>query len=267
MHGLPPLADLSFFRISSSTHLYGQVKDYQHDPRPFYSFGFMLEGEGTFISADREVTVRAGDVIVVPFGCRYYSVWEKADTSRYVSMHFFFQSRAPFGDRRQLHLQKVTPDCKTMYEDVFSEANDCYYDGAAGELKALGCFFRVLGDILPQLQFSECKPVDEERLIKAAAYLEEHCTEKIKVEKLAALCYMSQSHFYTCFREAYGMTPIAYKNKLCVRQAMRLLSQPNVSVEAVWESLGFESASYFRRVFRKFAGCAPAEYCKKRHGI
>ncbi len=266
INSLPTLAELSYFRISCASHDQGLVADYTQDPRPFYSFGFILEGEGDFVTEERTVSVTSGDVIVVPFGCRYYSTWRAPQGSRYVSMHFFFQSRAPFGHGKRLDLQKVTPSAQELYRGAFSEAQKTFFEGDVGKLAALGCFFRILADIMPRLTFSQSQGYDE-RLAHVAAYLEAHCTEHIRAEELAALCYMSQSHFYARFHQVYGMTPIAYKNKICVHRAMRLLSQPNVSVEAVSQDLGFESTSYFRRVFRKFAGCAPAEYAKRQHGI
>ena len=56
------------------------------------------------------------------------------------------------------------------------------------------------------------------------------------------------------------MTPIEYKNRLCVQNAEKLLLTNDLSIEEISEKMGFNSASYFRRIFRKYVGKSPREY-------
>jgi AraC-like DNA-binding protein len=54
------------------------------------------------------------------------------------------------------------------------------------------------------------------------------------------------------------LSPIAYKNQLCIDQAAQiLLSGSKKSIEEISSELGFESATYFRRVFKQYTGISP----------
>ena len=57
------------------------------------------------------------------------------------------------------------------------------------------------------------------------------------------------------------MTPIDYKNKKTVDLAMlMLLNNRDLSIEEVSSRLGFESSTYFRRIFKAYVGYTPTEY-------
>jgi len=57
-----------------------------------------------------------------------------------------------------------------------------------------------------------------------------------------------------------GDSPIAYLAKLRLRQAARLLELRGRSVGEAGRDVGFDSAFYFSRQFKKQYGMSPREY-------
>jgi transcriptional regulator GlxA family with amidase domain len=62
------------------------------------------------------------------------------------------------------------------------------------------------------------------------------------------------------FKVATGSTLIERVQNLRVERAKRLLESTDVAVEDVSGEVGYEDASFFRRLFRRRTGLSPAAY-------
>lgn len=255
---------LLFFKTEQYKYQKHHLFDVSGAPRPHFCMGLILEGRGIFRDAASGdvVTVAEGDIIFVPIGSRYVSEWFGEDTARYISMHFIFGTPAAVSREQNFKLQKVTlPDREALVADFEEALRGAEAEGAA-RLAALGALYRVLARVLPHLTVGEHPHVDP-RIRDAVAYIEEHSAEPITVEMLAAAARMSVPRFFPAFKEATGVTPIAYVNHIRVRHAILLMTQSESdSIEKISDTVGFESAAYFRRVFRAATGKTPKEYRK-----
>jgi len=92
------------------------------------------------------------------------------------------------------------------------------------------------------------------------SYLEQHLTEPFDFQKLVEIGKTSPSVLRRSFQEAFGCPPIKYLQKLRVRKAMQMLSEPTTSVTRVAQEVGFEDSGYFARVFKQEAGVAPRKF-------
>ena len=255
---------LLFFKTEQYKYQKHHLFDVSGAPRPHFCMGLILEGRGVFRDAASGdvVTVTAGDIIFVPIGARYVSEWFGEDTARYISMHFIFGTPAAVSREQNFKLQKVTlSDYTTLISDFEAALRGAEEEGAE-RLAALGALYRVLSRVLPHLQTGERTHIDA-RIRDAIAYIEEHSPEPITVEALASAAHMSVPRFFPAFKAATGVTPIAYVNHIRVRHAILLLTQSDSdSLEKISDAAGFESAAYFRRVFRAATGKSPKEYRK-----
>lgn len=263
MNSLVSAAELVFFKSERYVYAQHHVFDTSNCPRPHFCMGLIIEGGGEFenCATGERIRVVPGDIIFVPITSRYISTWDGSPRVSYISMHFIFRAPGIFSRQRNFELQKVTPDdferTRETFEYVlahFTSRNE------TAQLEVLSRFYGLLAQLLPRLRMRDETPIDP-RLSRAVDYIEENYTENITVEQLAAICSMSVSRFFPCFKRAMGVTPVDYINHVRVRMAIiALMRGEEFSIEDVSERAGFESAAYFRRVFKRITGKSPREY-------
>jgi AraC-like DNA-binding protein len=95
-------------------------------------------------------------------------------------------------------------------------------------------------------------------LLPAVHYIEGHLAEKIAGEEMAQLCSMSPFRFSREFKEAFGMSFREYLVRLRLKEAARLLENPQARVTQVAYAVGFNDMSYFSRMFKRYFGVSPS---------
>lgn len=93
-------------------------------------------------------------------------------------------------------------------------------------------------------------------------YIYEHYTQDIPVDRLAEAGHVSRRTCFRLFRETLHMTPLEVMRSLRLQEAARLLAESDRSVTDIALACGFDSASYFGRLFAQRYGCAPGQYRK-----
>ncbi len=254
---------LSYFNVSQYNNDKTPLEfDYSDLPRPYYCIAYLLSGNGIFSFDGESIELSKGEIIFLPAGSRYHVKWQRPDSVHFITMHFYFASSTPFPKEKHLSIQKISPKFEGEFFEAFNQALNSFNKNQEGLLNSLGCFYKLLSKILPRLEYGDKRKSDV-RMEQIAEFINNNCSEKITVDSLAEMCYMSTSHFHSCFKKAYGMTPIEYKNRICIDRAILYILQKNESIEQISERFGFESSTYFRRVFKKFTGCTPTEYFNK----
>lgn len=95
---------------------------------------------------------------------------------------------------------------------------------------------------------------EEDLLAPALTDLREHYMLDRTVEEYAALCHLSKYHFLRRFKRQTGKTLIEYRNEYRLDVADRLLADSDLTVESAALAVGFSSAAYFCRVYKKSRG-------------
>ena len=94
------------------------------------------------------------------------------------------------------------------------------------------------------------------------SYLNEHCAEKISLEKLSAQFSISKQGLIRQFRQGTGKTPIDYLTNLRITKAKHLLRDTALPVSEIADACGFENVYYFSNSFKRQAGISPSGYRK-----
>ncbi|BDI32856.1 transcriptional regulator [Capsulimonas corticalis] len=95
----------------------------------------------------------------------------------------------------------------------------------------------------------------------------EQIDRNVNMEEMAAELGVGYSLFRKAFRQYTGMSPAQYHLELRVNEASHLLRTTTLPVAKVAMRLGFDSASYFCRIFKKKTGQTPCEYRMGTQGI
>jgi transcriptional regulator GlxA family with amidase domain len=94
----------------------------------------------------------------------------------------------------------------------------------------------------------------------AVAYILAHLDERLTVECLSKLAYMSESSFFRAFRNEMGISPVDFINNERAKMAASLLKRKDLTMRQVAMRCGFNSASYFTRMFKKHYGVSPSGF-------
>ena len=93
-------------------------------------------------------------------------------------------------------------------------------------------------------------------------YILAHFCEQIRLEELAERFSISESYLSRSFKDVIGVGITEYINILRVRKSQELLENSKLSIAEIAQAVGFESASYFGRVFQKHFEIPPSQYRK-----
>lgn len=82
----------------------------------------------------------------------------------------------------------------------------------------------------------------------------------ISLDSVSAIVNMNSSYFSTQFKRAFDVNFVDYLTDLRISAAKELLSDPLRPAAEVAGMVGYESANYFARAFKKRTGMTPTEY-------
>lgn len=95
---------------------------------------------------------------------------------------------------------------------------------------------------------------------KVDSYLEAKFAENLSLDVIAAEVGMNKYTLCKKYLSATGMTVIEKLKKIRTAKAKQYLTVTSYSAEAVGKMCGFDSPSYFGKVFREITGQTPGEY-------
>lgn len=90
-------------------------------------------------------------------------------------------------------------------------------------------------------------------------YIDTHLSEKISIDKLAALIHLHPNYLITYFKKYMGISPVQYITHRRMERAKQLLSSSSATVSEIAQELGLE-LYYFSRVFKQHTGLSPSLY-------
>lgn len=94
----------------------------------------------------------------------------------------------------------------------------------------------------------------------ALSYAEEHLSDDISRDQIAAIACLSPSHFSRVVKEKFGKSFTELLTGLRISRARELLATSEKSLVQVCLECGFSDQSYFTKVFQRNVGCTPGEY-------
>lgn len=94
----------------------------------------------------------------------------------------------------------------------------------------------------------------------AKNYLEQYCSEKVDLKRLAANLGYSYEHFRHFFKSSTGYSPSQYLIRNRIKKAKRLLTETGSSVTYIGLECGFSNTAQFSMMFRRDTGLAPKAY-------
>lgn len=107
---------------------------------------------------------------------------------------------------------------------------------------------------------------DDRRIYTALQYIAIHYAETMSLTDIADSMHLSTSECCRCFKRTLGVTPFEYLMKYRIFEAVRKIQKKEAASETISDlatSVGFNNASYFNKIFKKYINCTPLQYKRK----
>lgn len=105
-----------------------------------------------------------------------------------------------------------------------------------------------------------------QRVARAVAVLRSEFTQRIPIERLAAVAGMSPSSFHQHFRAVTSLSPLQFQKHLRLIEARRLMLSEGRSASSAAFAVGYESVSQFTREYGRLFGLSPVRDAKAAKG-
>jgi two-component system, response regulator YesN len=91
-------------------------------------------------------------------------------------------------------------------------------------------------------------------------YIGRHYQSDIRVEELAERFYFSKEYLTRLFRNQYGCAIYEYVLQLRMNNAREYLLDSGLTIQEIAEKMGYSSANYFGKAFKRRYGQTPSEF-------
>lgn len=108
-----------------------------------------------------------------------------------------------------------------------------------------------------------CAGKNQDRLLTMLSFIQENYAEKLALEQIADAASISTRECLRCFRESIRQSPMDYLIEYRVQVAKKLLETTNLSITEIALRCGFNSNSYFTKIFHRSCGKTPNAYRKE----
>lgn len=232
----------------------------------------LLPGEGFFLNQNRLHSIRSANkeaciLHTIKFHPSFLFGYGKTNMSaKYLTpvlssafLHFLVLKEADVATRK-MH---------QMARDAFS----CFMEKEFGyelAVKSQLCYFwkLLLPFAAPPAGATAEAPhvsADSTRIKQAILFIEKKHMEPLTLEEIAASIHVSKSECCRCFQRSLGLTPFEYLMKFRIFESTRKIMRGDeaaASISTLAASVGFNSASYYNKLFKKYLNCTPTEYKK-----
>ena len=128
----------------------------------------------------------------------------------------------------------------------------------------------ALKELLIRLMQTQARNLVEKNTLKnqsrigfVADFIKKNLHQKLSIDAIAKMAYVSKSNFFKMFKEELGLSPNEFIIHERIKKAKELLRQQN-SVSETAFSTGFSDTNYFIRVFKQVEGVTPKIFQNKK---
>lgn len=250
-----------------------------HNMHSHHSFEIycLVKGSREYFIEDRFFMVQEGDVVLVPRkvfhrtagegGMRFLVHFSEA----FLRQFFTEAALAPIlnglpvvfrgEDRERNHILFILNTLLTEYSRCEREQLP------QNESLLAGYLFQLLFTMVYSKNTYVPHNNEDVRITEIVQYINENYNSINEIEQIAEHFYISKYHLCRYFRKKLGVQLVAYLNAIKIREACNLIKSGCSNMTQVAMQCGFNSSSYFCKVFKKEKGISPSEYRKNRKRI
>ena len=144
--------------------------------------------------------------------------------------------------------------------ELFNNVVKAYESSINSPLEVKSQIFSLLSLICKEKVLIDNKRFDIIR--NGIELIESNALSNVSIEEIAKSCNVSSGYFRRLFKEYSGKSPVEYRIDLRLEIAKRMLENGEAKLEYISDTLGFESVSYFCKIFKKKYGITAGNFRK-----
>lgn len=107
---------------------------------------------------------------------------------------------------------------------------------------------------------SEDRSIDTIKAVKA--YVREHLSDDLTLDHVSEQVFISSKYLSKIFKEETGVAYSEYVTNLRMERARELMTQRDMTVEQVANTVGYRTPAYFIKKFKEIHGCTPKNFMR-----
>lgn len=231
--------------------------------RPDNGLSFLTSASASFTEEELPCTEAfPSDIIYLPRGSHYRVVFSGTQDKTHISNYLInFIIKDIDGDEISLSdsVSTYTVKDSEVFGERFARITTQSMTAFYPPCKVKAALYTLLCDISQSLQSNEATQSTLPILPSANYISSNYMSPDITVAKLAEISCMSESNFRRIFTKSMGMPPKEYILRLKLGKAELLLKQCGYTVEEAAHYVGFDDASYFVRIYKKYMSISPGQ--------
>lgn len=242
---------------------------------PEYELTLIIKGRGRRLVGDSHEQFESGDLVLIGPGLPH--TWVSDDKHKGKEMAVVIQFSTNFIERFT-ELAELTSINKLLtlakHGISFKEENTAAVVEQMKQLPKKSGVERVIGllhifqelskmnhSVLASEYYQPLKGKEnEKRINKVCQYVQKHAVEKLTIQKAATLIHLTPGAFCKFFKRMTSTTFSDYVNDIRIANVCNLLIATDIPVAEIAYSNGFETLTYFNRIFLRKKGMTPRQY-------
>ena len=259
------------FYIEKYTLKTPQAAMHYHPSNEIY---YIIEGEREYFIENRFMKASKGDFVCVPQNLlrrtegkgatRILIYFSNEFLGRYFSGGIIEKIMAGFTPRVFRPDEEAAKLLKATVLKMLFEYSNSTAKGASPDETQLACLLFELLFTISTSKNTFFEEVSDNRINLIVGYINDNYRQIASLEELAEKFFISKYHLCHIFPEKLGSGLNSNKNMVKVREACRLIDTGKYKITEIAAICGFNSSSYFCKVFRREMGMSPQEYRRLR---
>jgi len=232
-------------------------------------FQYTLSGEGRIELDGQTHDLPAGTAFAVkiPGTHQYYYAAQSKQPWEFAWLNAKGEDAVRLWDRiieREGNLLRLGSNAAPMarFWDLYRAVSEDRLSESA-ELSAMLYRF-MLSLLTPDAAASAPHPAKSSIVNRAKRFMADNYALPLTLEEIAVHCGVSREYLCRLFRKNDQVSPLEFLRRRRVEAAVTMLRATDLNAQAIGKRCGFDSPSYFSKIFRLYLGLSPSEYRAQR---
>lgn len=259
-------SDTMDFYIQKDTYKNPMASMHFHSAFEIY---YLISGEREYFIEDRFVKITDGDLLMVPPNTLHRTAGKGASrillhfTEEFLLRYFSREMIDRILREKQIKILRAGRAEREKLEAILSSMLALYNDPDEANMDFPALAFH-LSELLFCISSAKnnyvARSYSDQRISGIMQYINENYTKINSIEEIADHFFISKFYLCRLFVRDMGMPLITYLNMVKVRAACALIESEQLTLTEIALRCGFNSSSYFCKVFKAEMGLSPSAY-------